>query len=81
MPAIFEEIKVKPLYVSATGQNVGKTTVILGLFAAMCDRGVRPGYIKPVGQRYNEVDGVRADEDERNSRRRNRAGHHKEETL
>jgi len=54
---------VKPLYVSATGQNVGKTTVILGLFAEMCRRGTRPGYIKPVGQRWNEVDGVRADED------------------
>jgi hypothetical protein len=54
---------VKPLYISATGQNVGKTTVILGLFAEMCRRGTRPGYIKPVGQRYYEVDGVRADED------------------
>ncbi|NIA06303.1 MAG: AAA family ATPase [Actinobacteria bacterium] len=54
---------MKPLYISATGQNVGKTTVILGLFAEMCRRGTRPGYIKPVGQRWNEQDGVRADED------------------
>ena len=54
---------MKPLYISATGQNVGKTTVILGLFAEMCRRGIRPGYIKPVGQRYYEEGGVRADED------------------
>ena len=54
---------MRPLYISATGQNVGKTTVILGLFAEMCRRGTRPGYIKPVGQRWNELDGVRADED------------------
>ena len=42
---------------------MGKTTVILGLFAEMCRRGVKPGYIKPVGQRWSEVDGVRADND------------------
>ena len=54
---------MKPLFISATGQNVGKTTMILGLFAEMCRRGIKPGYIKPVGQRWNEVDGVQADED------------------
>lgn len=53
----------KPLYISATGQHVGKTTVILGIFAEMCRRGIKPGYIKPVGQRWSEVEGVRADDD------------------
>lgn len=48
-----------PLYVSATGQNVGKTTVNLGLLKELCRRGTRPGYIKPVGQHYLEQDGVR----------------------
>ena len=60
---IREEIILKPLYISATGQHVGKTTVTLGLFAEMQRRGIMPGYIKPVGQRWSEVDGVRADED------------------
>ena len=51
------------LFVAATKQNDGKTTVSLGLFGALRKRLGRIGFIKPVGQRFVEVDGRRIDED------------------
>ncbi len=51
------------VFLAATGQNRGKTTTSLGLLAAIRDRGLRVGFVKPVGQRYLVVDGARADED------------------
>ncbi len=51
------------VFLAATGQNRGKTTMSLGLLAAIRDRGLRLGFVKPVGQRYLVVDGTRADED------------------
>ena len=54
---------VRQLYLAATGMNRGKTTVALGLLAALLDRGLDTGFIKPVGQRYAIVDGEPADED------------------
>jgi BioD-like phosphotransacetylase family protein len=51
------------IFVAATQQNDGKTTTALGLFAALSRRLGRIGYIKPVGQRFIEVDGKRIDED------------------
>ncbi len=54
---------MRQVYLAATGMNRGKTTVSLGLFAALIDRGLKTGFIKPVGQRYDVVDGVPADED------------------
>lgn len=51
------------IFLAATGQNRGKTTVSLGLIAAILKRGHRLGFLKPVGQRYLVVDGTRADED------------------
>jgi len=54
---------MRQLYLAATGINRGKTTVSLGLLAALMDRGLATGFIKPVGQRYALVDGVPADED------------------
>ena len=51
------------VFLAATGQNRGKTTTSLGLAAAIRDRGLRLGFVKPVGQRYLVVDGTRADED------------------
>ena len=53
----------KRVFLAATGQNRGKTTTSLGLAAAIRDRGLRLGFVKPVGQRYLVVDGTRADED------------------
>jgi BioD-like phosphotransacetylase family protein len=51
------------VFLAATGQNRGKTTLSLGLIAAIHERGHRLGFLKPVGQRYLVVDGTRADED------------------
>lgn len=54
---------MRQLYLAATGMNRGKTTVSLGLLAALIGRGLETGFIKPVGQHYAIVDGVPADED------------------
>jgi BioD-like phosphotransacetylase family protein len=51
------------VFVAATQQNDGKTTTSLGLFAALRQKIGRIGFIKPVGQRFVEVDGLRIDED------------------
>ncbi|MBD3243321.1 MAG: AAA family ATPase [Chitinivibrionales bacterium] len=51
------------LYVSATLQDTGKTSISLGLMQALLDRGFDPGYIKPVGQRYVQHLGHSIDED------------------
>jgi BioD-like phosphotransacetylase family protein len=54
---------MRQIYLAATSQNSGKTTVSLGLLAALIDRGLPTGFIKPVGQRQALLDGVPADED------------------
>lgn len=51
------------VFVAATQQNDGKTTTALGLFGALRKSRGRIGFIKPVGQRFVEVDGLRIDED------------------
>jgi BioD-like phosphotransacetylase family protein len=56
-------VTAKRVFLAATGQNRGKTTTSLGLLAAIRDRGLRLGFVKPVGQRYLVVEGTRADED------------------
>jgi BioD-like phosphotransacetylase family protein len=56
-------VTVKRVFLAATGQNRGKTTMSLGLLAAIRERGLRLGFVKPVGQRYLVIDGTRADED------------------
>ncbi|MFP4055271.1 MAG: phosphotransacetylase family protein [Candidatus Brocadiia bacterium] len=53
----------KKLFVAATKQDEGKTTLSLGLMAAFHELCPPVGFIKPVGQRYVELDGVRVDED------------------
>jgi BioD-like phosphotransacetylase family protein len=54
---------MRQLYLAATGMNRGKTTVALGLMAALQARKENIGFTKPVGQRYAIVDGQPADED------------------
>ena len=54
---------MRQLYLAATGMNRGKTTVALGLMAALQDRKLDIGFTKPVGQRYAIVEGQPADED------------------
>jgi dethiobiotin synthetase len=51
------------IFIAATHQDDGKTTSSLGLFAALGKRFGRIGYIKPVGQRFREVEGMLIDED------------------
>lgn len=53
----------KRLYVAATSQNDGKTTFSLGLIKAFQGIARDIGFIKPVGQRYVEIDGRHIDED------------------
>ena len=53
----------KKVYVAATARNDGKTTVSIGLVRALQARGLSAGFIKPVGQRYVDVDGQHIDED------------------
>ena len=51
------------IFVAATRQDDGKTTTALGLLASLRKRFGKVGYIKPIGQRYVEVDGLKVDED------------------
>jgi hypothetical protein len=54
---------MKPLYISATLQDCGKTTAIVGLMEVLSKSGYDVGYFKPVGQRYVRFEGVNVDED------------------
>src|SRR6195256_664165 len=51
------------VFIAATRQNDGKTTVSLGLIAALQQHFPRVGYIKPVGQRFVEIEEQKIDED------------------
>lgn len=51
------------VFIAATRQNDGKTTLSLGLLAALQKFHPRIGYIKPVGQRFVEIDEQKIDED------------------
>jgi BioD-like phosphotransacetylase family protein len=51
------------VFIAATRQNEGKTTTSLGLMAALRQIYPRVGYIKPVGQRFVEIEEQKIDED------------------
>jgi BioD-like phosphotransacetylase family protein len=51
------------VFIAATRQNEGKTTTSLGLMAALRQHYPRVGYIKPVGQRFVEIEEQKIDED------------------
>jgi BioD-like phosphotransacetylase family protein len=51
------------VFIAATRQNDGKTTLSLGLLAALQRVYPRIGYIKPVGQRFIQVEEQKIDED------------------
>src|SRR3954467_13338570 len=51
------------VFIAATRQNDGKTTASLGLIAALQEHFPRVGYIKPVGQRFVEIEEQKIDED------------------
>jgi BioD-like phosphotransacetylase family protein len=51
------------VFIAATRMNDGKTTISLGLLSAMQEVYNRIGYIKPVGQRFVEIEEQKIDED------------------
>jgi len=51
------------IFISATGQNAGKTTFSLGLMAALLEKFKNVGFVKPIGQRYIMEQGFKVDED------------------
>lgn len=55
--------ETKRVFVAATRMNDGKTTTCLGLYGALQTRFPRVGFIKPVGQRFVDVQGKKIDED------------------
>lgn len=54
---------MRPIYVSATVQDSGKTSLSLGLMQVLHARGLNPGYSKPVGQHYVHYHDHYVDED------------------
>lgn len=57
-------MKKNAIFIAATGQNVGKTTLCLGIIAALKKRFPSIGFIKPVGQRHVKIDGkINVDKD------------------
>jgi len=54
---------MKKIFIAATKQNDGKTTVSLGLVCNFQKTFKKVGFIKPIGQRYLEEEGLRIDED------------------
>ena len=56
----------RPLFIAATRQHVGKTTVSLAVLSGLRKRfGDRVGFVKPVGQQHVPVGakGIRVDKD------------------
>lgn len=52
------------IFIAATGQNVGKTTLCLGMLSGLKKRFGSAGFIKPVGQHHEEVEkGLMVDKD------------------
>ncbi len=54
---------MKKVFIAATKQNDGKTTVSLGLIRNFQQIFKKVGFIKPIGQRYLEEEGLKIDED------------------
>lgn len=52
------------VFIAATGQHVGKTTVCLGILAGLLKRFHSVGFIKPVGQQHVTIDSnIKVDKD------------------
>jgi hypothetical protein len=54
---------MKKIFIAATKQNDGKTTVSLGLISNFKNLFEKVAFIKPIGQRYLEEEGLKIDED------------------
>ena len=51
------------VFLSSISQNVGKTTIALGLYQAFNERKIRTAFIKPVGQQVVNVGNSNIDKD------------------
>lgn len=58
-----ENKSIPRVFVAATRQNDGKTTTCVGLYAALQAHLKDIGYIKPIGQRFIDMEGLKIDED------------------
>jgi BioD-like phosphotransacetylase family protein len=57
-------MKNKAIFIGATGQNVGKTTLCLGILSGLQKRYSSVGFIKPVGQQHVKIsDTLKVDKD------------------
>ena len=54
---------MRKIFIAATKQNDGKTTSSLGLICNFQNKFKKVGFIKPIGQRYLEEEGLKIDED------------------
>ncbi|PIQ90688.1 MAG: hypothetical protein COV71_03190 [Candidatus Omnitrophica bacterium CG11_big_fil_rev_8_21_14_0_20_41_12] len=54
---------MRKIFIAATNQNDGKTTVSLGIIRNLQQKFGKVGFIKPIGQRYLEEEGLKIDED------------------
>ena len=61
--SLMKNIVTPRLFIAATRQNDGKTTTSLGLLSALKKYYPRIGFIKPVGQRFVDVEQHKIDED------------------
>jgi len=54
----------KAFFIASTGQNVGKTTICLGLLSGLKKRNMKVGFFKPIGQEHVETEtGLHVDKD------------------
>lgn len=60
---MLQNTKTPRIFIAATRQNDGKTTTSVGLYDCLKSRFNRVGYIKPIGQRFVEINGKKIDED------------------
>lgn len=54
---------IKNLFISSIYQNAGKTTVSLGLYKIFQERGLKPAFLKPVGQQTVNINNTDIDKD------------------
>ncbi len=54
---------MRKIFIAATKQNDGKTTLAMGLVSNFQSRFKKVGFIKPIGQRYLQEEGEKIDED------------------
>jgi len=56
-------MKKTAIYIASTGQNVGKTSLSIGLIGYLREQGYKVAFMKPMGQRYKTIDGKKISED------------------